>query len=275
MNLLKPIFYCLLTVTSFAMLTDASAGSQPLPYPLEKCEAWLIYKKPQIETTNSTVICRTGYLLLHDNLAKIPVWVTYVLKPDDLLTCNARSNAFSSDRSLKSTQKSMLEDYSRSGYDTGHIAPAGDMLRDEIVEKESFILSNTAPQTPELNRGAWRTLELAVRSWAYNNSTDLVIHAGPIYDIAQDKTIGPNNVVVPHAYYKIIIDTNKNQSLAFIFENGKITRKDLGYYQVTVADVERTTGIKFDVPDYTTYKNDIWTINTVILNIAKKKLCNP
>lgn len=275
MNLLKLIFYCLLTVSLTAKLNNAFAGSQPAPQPLEKCESWLIYKKPQIEPSNSTVICRTGYLLLHDNLAKIPVWVTYVLKPDNLLTCNVRSNAFSSDQSLKLTQKSTLEDYSRSGYDTGHIAPAGDMLWNEIVEKESFILSNTAPQTPELNRGVWRTLESAIRSWSYNNSTELVVYAGPIYDITQDTTIGPNNVIVPYAFYKIVVDIKKRQSLAFIFENNKKTGKDINHYQVTVADIEHATGIEFDIPDNKIDKHDIWTINTVILSTAKKKLCNP
>ena len=50
--------------------------------------------------------------------------------------------------------------------------------------------------------------------------------------------------------------------------------KDLSHYQVTVADVERATKIEFNVPDSKTIKNNIWTINTMLLSTAKKKLCN-
>ena len=113
-----------------------------------------------------------------------------------------------------------------------------------------------------------------MRSWAYNSGHDIVIYAGSIYDVNDAKTIGPGKVVVPYAFYKIVIDTNKNQSLAFIFENSKKLGKDLSYYQVTVADVEHATGIQFNVPDSKTDKHDIWTINTILLNTAKKKLCN-
>ena len=149
------------------------------------------------------------------------------------------------------------------------------MTWNDSVERESYILSNTAPQTAELNRGVWRTLETAIRSWAYNNKSDLVIYTGPIYDIEHSKTIGPNNVVVPYGFYKIVIDTNKNQSLAFIFDNSKTPVNNLANYQVTVQDIEAATGIKFNVPDSKLDKHALWTIDTASVSTAKKKLCNP
>jgi len=259
---------------SIAIVSVANAGNQNRPLPVNSCSMQTPYGKPDVNLLNSTVICRHAYLLEHDNSAKIPAWVSYVLKSEYTLGCIQRSNSFSSDQSLDNTQKSKLEDYSRSGYDTGHMVPAGDMSWSEVADDESFILSNTAPQTPELNRGTWKTLETAVRSWAYNNNSDLVIYAGPIYNLKENYTIGPNQVTVPHAFYKIIIDTTRAQSLAFVFENNKKKSKDLSFYQTTVADIESATDIVFKVPDDKHIKNDIWTINTVLLYTAKKKKCD-
>lgn len=267
------LIFCFLFIFLTILPWNVTAGTQPTPLDIDKCNAFLIYGKPTETTDNSTIICRTGYLLAYDIRAKIPIWVTYMLKPHNTIGCFSRSNAFSSDQSLKSNEKSTVEDYAHSGYDTGHLAPAGDMAWDETVERESFILSNTGPQTPELNRGPWKMLETAVRSWAYNSGNDLIIYAGPIYDIKENIVIGPNRVTVPHAYYKIVIDTNKKQTLAFIFENSKLPGKDLNYYQVNVLDVERATGIEFNIPDDKSVKNNIWTINTILLSAAKKQKC--
>lgn len=274
MNHFKNIFAAGVTLMVFATVSVAIAGNQNKPFPVNACSMQIPYGKPIADLPSSTIICRHAYVLEHDNLAKIPAWVSYVLKSEYTLGCIQRSNSFASDQSLDHTQKSKLEDYSRSGYDTGHMVPAGDMAWNEVADDESFILSNTAPQTPELNRGAWKTLESAVRSWAYNNNNELVVYAGPIYNLKENYTIGPNQVTVPHAFYKIIIDKERNQSLAFVFENDKKKSKDLSFYQTTVADIESATNIAFNVPDDKHVKNDIWTINTVLLYTAKKKKCD-
>lgn len=269
---MKKLIFLLFALTVTANL--ALANDQSSPKSQDYCNLFSKYGLPVDSRPNAIMICRTAYGTKYDPLAKIPVWVTYTLTASNAIGCVVRSNAFASDRSLKRNEKSTLEDYSHSGYDTGHLAPAGDMTWNDSVERESYILSNTAPQTAELNRGVWRTLETAIRSWAYNNNSDLVIYTGPIYDIEHSKTIGPNNVVVPYGFYKIVIDTNKNQSLAFIFDNSKKPVNDIARYQVTVQDIEVATGIKFNVPDNKIDKHDIWTINTILLSTAKKKLCN-
>jgi endonuclease G len=251
----------------------AQAADQPAPKPLSHCESFSKYGTPQDHNKDAVTICRTAYEVRYDPEAKIPIWVVYTLTSNHAIGCVARSNAFSSDQSLAREQRSTLADYAGSGYDTGHIANDADMSWDETVERESFLLSNMTPQTPELNRGIWKTLETAVRAWTYNNDTDITVYAGPIYDVGNDKHIGPNKVVVPTAFYKIVIDNKKKESLAFIFENSKKEGKDLTNYQVTVQDVEKVTGIKFSVPDAKTDKHDIWTINTILLSTAKKKKC--
>lgn len=263
---------------SFILLTGflglSALADQPKPKLPTHCNTFSVYGLPKDTVKDAITICRTAYEVKYDTNAKIPAWVVYTLKPSHTIGCVKRSNSFSADQSLLREHRSTLADYAGSGFDTGHMANNADMSWDDDVERESFILSNMTPQTPELNRGVWKTLETAIRAWSYNNNSEITIYTGPIYDINLDKKIGPNFVVVPHAFYKIVIDNKKKQSLAFIFENSKKVGKDLSAYQVTVADVERASGIKFAVPDKKTTKHDIWTINTVLLANAKKKSCD-
>lgn len=50
-------------------------------------------------------------------------------------------------------------DYAGSGRDIGHQIPAADS--DDV--RETFTVANACPQTPELNRGPWKTLEARLR----------------------------------------------------------------------------------------------------------------
>lgn len=261
------IFFSLFSTALFA-------ADQPIPKPIEHCQNFSQYGLPKDKSNNAITICRTAYEVRYDPDAKIPIWVVYTLTPTNAVGCLQRSNAFTADHSLPKELRSTLADYAGSGYDTGHIANHADMSWDNLIERESFILSNMAPQLPELNRGIWRTLEVAVRAWAYNHKSDITIYAGPIYDIKEDKKIGPSKVTVPHAFFKIVIDNNKKESLAFVFENSKKVGKELSYYQVTVADVERATNLEFGVPDSKAAKNNIWSINTILLSSAKKSTCS-
>lgn len=91
-------------------------------------------------------------------------------------------------------------DYTRSGYDKGHMAPAADMKWSPEAMKESFYFSNMCPQHPQLNRRGWKNLEEKIRNWAIADSAIIII-CGPIIE-KQPKTIGKNKVVVPQCFSK-------------------------------------------------------------------------
>lgn len=94
------------------------------------------------------------------------------------------------------------EDYTRSGYDRGHMAPAGDMKWSAKAMRESFYLSNICPQKPGLNRGIWKDLEEQARLWAKENGSLLIV-TGPV--ITDDlKRLGKNRVGIPKTFYKVI-----------------------------------------------------------------------
>jgi endonuclease G len=234
--------------TVFIGFSVWAATPQNPPQPIASCAAQIPYGQPSLKSGDTTVICRKAYILQHDNKAKIPVWVAYTLTYDHAIGCVERSNAFTTDQSLPDGKRSTPADYDHSGYDQGHLANDADMSWNEDVERESFFMSNMSPQLPQVNRGTWKLLETNVRVMAYYSKDKVTVYAGNIYN-AQSKTIGHNEVVVPDFLYKIVINHALGISYAFIMPNEANIGPNIRQYQVSVADVERATGLTFPVPD--------------------------
>ena len=76
----------------------------------------------------------------------------------------------------------------------------------EVVKKsmdDSFFMSNFTANS-SFNRGIWKKLEILVRRWAEDNKK-VYITTGPIFSDS-DESIGENNVTIPRAYFKVILD---------------------------------------------------------------------
>ena len=87
------------------------------------------------------------------------------------------------------------------------------------------------------------------------------------------KTIGPNKVVVPDYLFKIVIDNNSKKTFAFIFPNKEALGNDLTKFQVSVADIEKATGLTFPVPDAKMLKNAIPVFDYKKIADDKKTIC--
>jgi endonuclease G len=170
--------------------------------------------------------------------------LSYRLTKDEVLTRKAnRESAFLEDPEVR-TGSAISFDYQGSGYDRGHLAPAGDMHWSAKTMLESFYMSNMSPQEPSFNRGIWSKLEKAVRRFAYSEGSVVVV-TGPIVTADDTKTIGHNKVRVPGFYYKVIYDeTPPEKMIAFILPN-KGSNKPVESFVVTVDDVEEATGLDF------------------------------
>lgn len=264
----------ILSLVGGLLIGSATAIAQQIPpRPLTACANQVPYGFPTITGRDITNICRTAYALSHDNSARIARWVAYTLTAENSIGCEPRINAFMSDRSIPRGQRAELGDYSNSGYDMGHIANNADMSWNRTVARESFILSNVAPQLPNLNRGLWRQLETNVRSWAFNSGSSITIYSGSIYDNDSSHRIGVNQVIVPDAFYKILINNSTRESIAFIFPHQDRLRS-LRAMQTTVADVEQATGMTFPVPDNKNRLNRLWATNHSLYNSARQRICN-
>lgn len=264
----------LIFFTLFLSPLVAKADQQLAPLPLQNCAAQVPWGWPQASIPNSQGICRNGYVLLHDNSAKIPVWVAYTLTPQHAIGCEDRSNAFAADRSLPPTGRSTPTDYVGTGYDQGHQAPDGDMSWNPVVEHESFIMSNIAPQLPGLNRAVWKLLESSIRVWAYELNQPFTIYVGPIYNL-NDPRIGNNGVVVPHAFYKIVIDDSTHQVAGWIMPNQQPLPNDLTKFRASVADIQKLTGVQFLYPPNSVELpvGEEWPVDFGAFTRAKRSAC--
>jgi len=228
------------------LLPLSAIGAQQPPLPIAECSARAL-GFPSTKKKQTSLVCRTGYVLQHDNLAKIPLWVSYTLTAERSTGCYKRSNQFMPDASLPPGSTAITKDYAKSGYDIGHMAPSGDMSWDQQVERDSFILSNMAPQLPGFNRGVWKRLEDYTRGWAISRKTNLLIYTGPVFNRAQNLTIGANRVTVPHAFYKIIIDLSTKETQVYLFPHQK-SNLELHTFITSLAEVQHQTGLVFPVP---------------------------
>ena len=256
-----------------SICTTAFAWDQIPPQSVQLCQSHAPWGFPQTSKTG-IAICRHAYATLNDPVAKIAIWTAYTLTPVNALGCIPRSNAFAPDASIVKGHRAELTDYAKSGYDMGHIAPAGDMSFDQQAEAESFLLTNMTPQWPSINRGGWKLLETSVRGWAYQLNDTFTIYAGPIYSIG-DKTIGPDNVVVPHGYFKIVINDNTKEVAGWIFPNHGDVGNDLRPLRATIAAIGQQTSIQFAIP---TGARELpvgkeWAIDFGKLTASKKAKC--
>lgn len=236
------------------------------------CDASAPLGLPQLVLEHSTIICRLGLALQHDNQARIPAWVTYSITREQTLGCEPRTGRFVPDPLLPGSGQSHVRDYRGSGYDQGHMAPNAALSWSRVAQHHSFFLSNVVPQTPSLNRAAWRELESAVRTWAFERGW-ITVHVGPIYHRNSNRLIG-GRVVVPHALFKIVVDHQSRTSLAFVIPQDTHPTLRFHRFQTTVSMVESETGIVFPTPDSPHMLHLVWTSNMRELNLARRGACH-
>lgn len=178
------------------------------------------------------IIRHTGYTVSYNENLRLPNWVAYELTRQETQGNVQRTDRFIADPQVKGVIATNA-DYTRSGYDKGHMAPAADMKWSVTAMKESFYFSNMCPQHPELNRRKWKDLEEKIRDWAIADSAIIII-CGPIVEDSAQK-IGKNRVVVPQKFFKVILSpfVDNPRAIGFLFDNERSV-EPLGTYVVSV-----------------------------------------
>lgn len=197
------------------------------------------------------IIRHEGYTVSYNSDYRIANWVAYELTAREARSKKAeRSNKFVPDPLVKGAT-ALNEDYMRTGYDRGHLAPAGDMKWSMKAMRESFYLSNICPQDPDLNRGIWKELEEQIRLWASENGSLLVV-TGPI--ITDDlRRLGKNRVGIPKRFFKVVCTqtAGRPEGVGFLFDNRDYGDTSLRSMMIPIDSVESVTGIDFfpSLPD--------------------------
>ncbi len=216
----------------------------PDPYGAEPGESSTeipIYLMPS--STTGALIGHQHYLLSYSEAFEQAEWVAYVLKRDQLTGQNRKRPYFLEDPKVK-TKSADWRNYKGSGYDRGHLCPAGDRRFSEQAYNETFYTSNIAPQDRAFNAGVWNRLEMQVRSWARRYGDVYIVTGGVLQNGLE--TIGTEDVAVPRYFFKIVArgDAKSMKMIAFLML-GRESTAPLQSFTVTIDQLEAMTNIDF------------------------------
>ena len=189
-------------------------------------------------STTGQIIHHEGYSLSYSEPHEQAEWVAYELKKSHF-----KRPYFEIDNAVK-TGAASWRNYKNSGFDRGHLCPAGDRTYSKFAFDETFLTSNISPQEHEFNSGIWNTLEQKVRYWAGKYDGVFVVTGGVLK--GKMRTIGNERVAVPNQFYKVLIDANSGnvKMIAFLMPHKK-SDEPLYKFVVSVDSIEKLTGIDF------------------------------
>lgn len=191
----------------------------------------------------SQILKRHSYVVSYNYQRKCPNWVFWKLTREHADGKVKRPDyAFHEDMEVPAP-RAELSDYRGSGYDRGHMCPAGDNKWNADVMYESFLLSNVCPQDKQLNSGVWNQIEIKCRYWAKKYGS-LYIVCGPVYLGKENRYIGTNRVSVPDAFFKVVLCLNERRGIGFICLNSAGKWSDVCHVY-SIREIERITGYTF------------------------------
>ena len=194
-------------------------------------------------STTGQVIHHNFYALSYHEEHEQAEWVAYELKASYSSNSDFKRPYFIEDPKVK-TASADWRNFKNSGYDKGHLCPAGDMKFSIKAFNETFYTSNISPQKSDFNAGVWNRLEQKVRYWADKYDGLYVITGGILSPNLT--TIGKEEVSIPDYFYKVLLDISneKPHMIAFLVPHQN-SNQPLYEFVVSVDELEELTGIDF------------------------------
>ncbi|WP_345142387.1 DNA/RNA non-specific endonuclease [Flavobacterium ginsengiterrae] len=194
-------------------------------------------------STTNQVIKHKYYTLSYNEKFEQAEWVAYELKKEYLKNGNYKRPYFIQDPKV-TTGSADWRNYKKSGYDKGHLCPAGDMEFSKEAYDDTFYTSNISPQKHDFNSGIWNRIEQKTRYWADKYNDIYVVTGGVLKD--SDKKIGTERVSVPKYFYKIVLAKSgkEHKAIAFLVPNAD-SDKSIYDFVVPIETLEKMTGIDF------------------------------
>ncbi|BAZ41934.1 DNA/RNA non-specific endonuclease [Calothrix sp. NIES-4101] len=260
---------CILTIAILLIFTSGCS----LTAPQKSDSIHLILGNPSNAATdddNNYLIIKKQYALSYNRHKGIPNWVSWQLNKSWLGNA-PRSNNFRPDDTLpQEWYRVVPNDYTRSGYDKGHMTPSADRSNNPEDNAATFLMTNIIPQAPDNNQGYWAELESYTRTLA-NAGKEIYIIAG---GYGQQGTIGKEKVAVPERVFKIIVVSEPGKNVDDINESTRVIAVDTpnyngnkeshwSQYLTTVDELEKKTG--YDFLNY---------VNTSVQKVIEAKVDN-
>ena len=191
------------------------------------------------------VLTNIGYLSGYCEGRRNPAWVGFSISSITVGSTAKRPSKFLTD--TRTASPVAHGDYTGTGYDRGHMAPnyaIGTRYGHE-AQRETFLMSNITPQSPDLNRIWWRVLEEKEANDFAVRLERVWVVTGPVFAGEVKKL--PSGVDIPTAFYRIILDEENGQPrvLAFIAPQTVTGHEPLAQFLTSVREIERQTGLDF------------------------------
>ena len=196
-----------------------------------------------IDTHCDKILHKKAFDICYSCKWKTPKLVVYKVHGDliDKYNLSRKSLRFRPDFNLPTKCRSYSKDYSRTGFDRGHLAPNAVFDYNRAIQRQTFLMSNIAPQKPKLNRKLWAKIEKFVRLQARKYGKVRVI-TGVCGSLGHIK----NNVNIPAYWYKIIFRPD-GKIISFLVPNSnKIDKHKAKKYLSNVEKIEKTCNIKIN-----------------------------
>lgn len=207
----------------------------------------IVYGGKPVTTYNLLLLENMSYYSAYSESKRNPLWVAYRLDSFQGKNVLPRLTKFLPDFRTKSRIQPKV--YSKTGYDKGHMCPNSAIAAryGKEGQKETFLMSNISPQTPELNRKVWERLERLEEAYA-NKFGGIWVITGPIFD--QHIELLNRQVEIPDAFFKILIDEDKGKIrvLPFIIPQNVTGKEITNQFLTSVDEIEKQTGLDFFYP---------------------------
>lgn len=219
---------------------DSAAGH---PTSFAQCPQFFSNGKPPAITPRpkQRELCYEAFAILHSGETRTPVYVAQRLNRRSIEDADERrATKFFADARLPRGERAELEDYKRSGFSRGHMAPAGDMPTPTAMA-QSFSLANMVPQDIQHNGGAWAKIEQDTRHYVRRAKGDVFVITGPVFT-PESPRIGNNGVRVPTYLFKLVYDQHDKRAWAHWQENreGERVGRPISYQELV-----KRTGVEF------------------------------
>lgn len=184
----------------------------------------------------------TYYQLCYSKKHRQAFWALHELTPEQIKGPQARTNDFKADYRFPDPVEAF--NFKNSGFDRGHLVPAGDMKLNRVSMSDSFYMTNMSPQNPGFNSGVWNALEGDIRKDVLKLGSAIIVTA-PILLRHESYPMIKSGISVPNAFYKIAYFYHVKLMKAYLIPNEHARGKKFYEFKTNVDFIEQITGIDF------------------------------
>lgn len=192
------------------------------------------------------VIERGEFTIGWSDKLRHPAWCAYHVVPTAKFEDGKRPS-FMQDKAVSAAPRP--DAYTKSGYDRGHMVPNHAIVSryGDDERRKTFLMSNIAPQTPQLNRGVWRDVEHRIADLWTARYGEIWVVVGCIPSRSGER-FGSSSIDVPEAFFQVIMaqEGMDVRALAVLIRQDAPWNAWAAREIVTIDELERLSGYDFN-----------------------------